>query len=128
MSEWLDAEARVERAHELYDSGRWAEAAAELQAAIEADSSVASWHFNLALTLEAMEEYGQACEAYQTAVKLAPDDLEALNCLGVNLTRLGRYAESLAAFERLAKLDPAYEPSFCNRIVTSASSCWPISA
>ena len=118
MNEWIDAEARVERAQELYDEGRWAEAAAELKAAIAINPNNAGWYFNLALTLEAMDDYKHACEAYSEALELSPSDIEALNCLGVNLTRLGKYAEALDCFRRIEKLDWTYEPCYCNRIVT----------
>ncbi|MBN2296618.1 MAG: tetratricopeptide repeat protein [Pirellulales bacterium] len=118
MNDWMDAEARVERAHKLYQKGRWVEAAAELRAAIEANPYNASWYFNLGLTLEAMEDYSKACEAYESAKELESDDIETLNCLGVNLTRIGHYAESLECFETIEKIDPTYEPCYCNRIVT----------
>jgi len=118
MNEWTEAEARAERAYELYEEGRWAEAAAELRAAIEVNPYNSAWHFNLGLTLEAMEQYEPACQAYQRALELEPEDIEVLNCLGVNLTRLGRYAEALKRFEQIQKLDPGYEPCYCNRIVT----------
>ena len=120
VNEWMDAEGRVERAHDLYEDGRWAEAAAELEAAIAVNPYNASWHFNLGLTLEALEEYPLACKAYRDALELAPHDIEALNCLGVNLTRLGQYAEGLGCFRRIEELDATYEAAYCNRIVTYA--------
>jgi tetratricopeptide (TPR) repeat protein len=118
INDWIDAETRVERARQLYEKGRWVEAAAELRAAIDVHPDNADWHFNLALTFDAMEEYPRAIESYQTAMSLAPDDLETLNCLGVDLTRLGRYAEALEFFGRIQKIDPTYEASYCNRIIT----------
>ena len=118
MNDWIDAESRAERAHELYEEGLWAEAAAELQAAIDINPENAAWHFNFALTLEAMGRYDKACKAYRAALKLEPDDMETLNCLGVNLTRAGRYAKSLKCFERIERLDATYEPCYCNRIIT----------
>ncbi len=118
MNEWTEAETRAEHARKLYDQGRLPEAAAELRAAIEVNPYNASWHFNLALTLEALEDYTRACEAYRAALAIEPDDVETLNCLGVNMNRLGRYAEALAHFERIEKLDPTYEPCYCNRIIS----------
>ena len=118
MNEWMDAETRVERAHDLYEKGRWAEAAAELQAAVAINPYNASWHFNLALTFEALEDYTRACKAYRASLALAPHDVETLNCLGVNLTRLGLYSQALTSFEEISQQDPSYEPAYCNRIVT----------
>ena len=118
LNEWMDAEARVESAHLHFEQGRWPEAAAELRAAIDINPENAAWHYNLGLTLEAMDDFVLAADALQRAIDLEPEDIEILNSLGVNLTRQGLYAESLAIFGRIEKLDPAYEPSYCNRIVT----------
>ncbi|HHH76444.1 MAG TPA: tetratricopeptide repeat protein, partial [Phycisphaerae bacterium] len=85
MSE-MDAEFRVRRAHELYQDGKWAEAAAELSAAITSDPARASWHFNLGLTYEAMDDFIQARESYDAAVQLDGEDIEILNRLGLILT------------------------------------------
>lgn len=118
MNDWNDAELRVERARDLYEEGQWVEAADELQAAIDINPYNPSWYFNLALTLEAMEKYARACECYEQALELDAGDMEAMNCLGVNLTRLGRYADALKRFKTIEKLNPKYEPSYCNRIIT----------
>ena len=118
MNDWMDAEARVDRAHDLYEQGRWVEAAAELRAAIDLNPYNAAWHFNLALTLEAMEQYDRAAAEFTSALKIDPDDVETLNCLGVNMTRQGQYAQALELFERIEKIDSTYEPSYCNRIAT----------
>lgn len=118
MNDWMDAEARVEHAHRLYEDGRWPEAAAELRAAIEINPYNAAWHYNLGLTLEAMEDFPRAGDALVQAAELEKDDVEILNALGVNMTRQGKYAEALDAFARIEKLDPNFEASYCNRIIT----------
>ena len=118
MNSWMDAESRVDRARELYDQGRLAEAAAELRSAIEINPYNPMWHFNLGLTLEALAEYVRACKAYKAALKLSPHDAETLNCLGVNMTRLGRYGDALECFAKIEQIDPTYEAAYCNRIVT----------
>ena len=100
-NDWTDAEHRAERAQRLYDEGRLAEAAAELRAAIAVNPYNANWHFNLGLTFEAMEDFSHACGAFEAALELEPDDIEVLNCLGINMNRQGRYAEALSFFERI---------------------------
>ena len=118
MNKWMDAEERAQKAHELYELGRLTEAADELRVAISVNPQNVEWHFNLALTLEAMKDYQGACESYKAVLTLDKDDIEALNCLGVNLTRQGKYAEALQCFERIEKIDWTYEAAYCNRIVT----------
>ncbi len=122
MNDWTNAETRAERAHDLYDEGRLSEAAAELRAAINVNPYNASWHFNLGLALEAMEDYARACEAFEASLGLKDNDIKTLNCLGVNMNRLGRYSDALGYFERIEQLDPTYEPCYCNRIVSYAET------
>ena len=114
--EWLDAHHRVDRARQLYDQGRWAEAAVELRAALTQHPDQGTWHFNLALTLEAMEDYEAAVASFEQALILDGEDVECLNCLAADLARLGRYDESLETFDRINRVDPHFEPSYCNRI------------
>ena len=114
--DWTDAEAHAERARDFYEQGKWAEAAHELQAAIEVHPHNATWHFNLALTLEAMDEHEAAIASFQTSLAIDGDDLECRNCLAVNLARVGRYDEALTQHAAIDRIDPDYEPSYCNRI------------
>ena len=114
--EWLNAHHRVDRARNLYDQGRWDEAATELRAALSLHPDQGPWHFNLALTLEAMEDYEGAVTSFRRALELDGDDEECLNCLAANLARLGRFDDALAKFARIDALDCDYEPSYCNRI------------
>jgi len=117
-NEWAEAEVRVDRAHHLYDQGRWAEAAAELQAAISVNPYQASWHFNLGLTFEAMEDYSTACKSFQDALEIDDKDIECLNCYAANATRLGDYAQALECYKKIDDIDRDFEPSYCNRIAT----------
>ena len=59
MSDWIDAETHADRAFEMYERGRWAEAEAELRKAIELNPDHAEWHFNLGLTQEAAGRDGR---------------------------------------------------------------------
>lgn len=118
MNEWMDAESRVEHAYKLYEDGRWPEAAAELRAAIEINPHNAAWYYNLGITLEAMEDFHNAGQEFLKASDLQKDDVEILNALGVNMTRQGKYAEALETFTQIEKVNPRYESSYCNRIIT----------
>ncbi|MDD5135434.1 MAG: tetratricopeptide repeat protein, partial [Phycisphaerae bacterium] len=52
------------------------------------------------------------------ALELNPNDIETLNCLAVDYTRGGQYDIALDAFEQIEKIDPNFEPCYCNRIIT----------
>jgi tetratricopeptide (TPR) repeat protein len=116
MNEWSEAEKRVERAHELYESGRWEDALRELRAAIGVNPYQGEWHFNMGLTLEAMGRYEQAIEAFKRALDCDGDDLEALNVLGINCSRMGRLKEALGYFEQAEQSHPDDPASYANRV------------
>lgn len=118
MSDWYDAEQRVERARELFEMEQWSEALAEIDAALEMNPYNAAWHCNRGYILDQMGRLEEAVEAFEQAAELDGNDKEALLALGMDLTRLGCCAKALEAFEALERIDPAFEPSYCQRIVT----------
>lgn len=117
-SEWDQAEQMATEAFELYEDGQLAQAMEKLNEAIELGPEHTEWYFNMALTLDGMEEFEKAVEYYQRALEGAPQDVEIMNCLGVNYTRTAQYDLALSMFEQIEKIDPMFEPAYCNRIIT----------
>ncbi len=120
MNEWMDAEQRVERAHELCNYGRWEDALRELRAAISINPHQGQWHFSLGMTLEVMERYNEAINAFIAAIDCDGESCDALNALGVNYTHVNRYQDAISCFERAEQLDRNDEASYSNRIITYA--------
>ncbi len=118
MTEWDEAEQRVEKAHELYERGRWEEALNELKAAIAINPYNGSWFFNLGLTYDAMERFDEAITAYRRALEMEPNDVEILNALGYDCNRAGNFDEAIGFFQRIEAIDASYEPCYCNRIIS----------
>ena len=116
MNHWTDAARRAHRAHGLYQRGRWVEAAAELRAALTMNPCNSGWQFNLAMTLEAMEDYDDACEAYARAASLDGGEIETRCAWGACLVRAGRYWQAIEHFSDVARDEPDYEPAYCYRI------------
>src|SRR5271170_2357113 len=117
MSDWQEAEQRVERAHEHYERGRWEEALSELRRAIEINPNISAWFFNLGLTLDMMERYDDALGAYRRPLDIDPLDIESLNAAGADCTRIGKFHQAIEYFEKVEKSDASFEPCYCNRIV-----------
>ena len=86
--------------------------------ALDINPSNDRWHFNKALTLDAMDKFEQAIEEYKLALELNPEDIEMLNCLAVDYTRTSQYDLALEAFEQIEIIAPDFEPGYCNRIIT----------
>ena len=115
---WDDAEKMAYLAYELYEEGRMELALAQLEEAIEINPNNAAWHFNAGLTLDAMDRFDDAIEAYQKALEQDGDDPEILNSLAVDYTRIGKYDLAISTFENIQQIDPGFEPGYCNRIIT----------
>jgi tetratricopeptide (TPR) repeat protein len=118
MSDWDDAERRVEKAQEFFEQHRWVEALEELRAAISINPYNGGWFFNIGLTLDEMGRYEEAIEAYRKSLEIEANDLQGLTHLGVDLHRVGNFPDALRIFERIEQVDSTYEPSYCHRILT----------
>lgn len=116
MNEWFDAEDHVERAHELYEAGRWDEAEKELRQAIERNPYQAEWHFNLGLTLEAGGRFREAAEAYKKAFELGPGDAQTAVLVGLNCLRSGDPEGALPWLDKASGLDSTRVDAIISRI------------
>lgn len=115
---WDTAEQKALQAYELYEDGKMTEALSAMNEALTINPSNDRWHFNKALTLDAMERFEEAIDEYKAAMELNSNDIEILNCLAVDYTRTGQYDLALDIFEQIEKIDPEFEPGYCNRIIT----------
>ena len=116
MSDWLEAEQRVERAQQYSESERWPEALAELDAAIAINPHTALWHAQRGFVLEELDRPAEAAEAYEFSLGLDPDDREVALALGTVLARQNLFAKAVEVLEKLSKAHPDFEPAYCQRI------------
>ena len=116
MNDWMDAEGHIERAHQFFENGRWADAESALREALAINPDRAEWHFNLGLTLEAAGKYEDAANALVAAHQLQDDDAQVLILIGVNLLRAGKPREAIGHLENAEKLDAHNVASFVNRV------------
>jgi len=108
MNEWHEAEQQVERAHELYEAGRWDEAEAALRQAIAVNPYQPEWQFNLGLTLEAAGRLEDALGAFRSSYELSEKgDPQSAMILGSTLIELDRPEEAIEWLERSLELAPA---------------------
>src|ERR1700712_2286621 len=101
MNDWNDAEQRVEKAQELFEQHRWQEALEELQAATSINPYNGAWFFNIGLTLDEMDRFEEAIDAYRRALEIDLNDLQSMNHLGVDLHRIGQYDAALSTFAKI---------------------------
>jgi tetratricopeptide (TPR) repeat protein len=116
MSDWLNAEAHADRALEMFERGRWAEAEAELRKALSLNPDQADWHYNLGMTLEAAGRDPEALASYERAIALAADLVEPLIAAGIVSNRLQRYETAIDWLEQAIAMAPGSEPSYAHLI------------
>jgi len=116
MSDWFDAEEHVERAHEHYEAGRWAEAESELRHAISMHPDRADWHFNLGLTLDAAGKHDDALKAFRDAHDLDPSEASPMLALGALSLRIDRVHDAVRWFESAAKAKPDRQDAYVHLI------------
>ncbi len=115
---WDTAEQKAAQAFELYEQGQTADALKAIDEAIEIDPTNSRWYFNKALAFDSMNRFEDAIECYGTALSNCSDDIEILNCLAIDYTRIGCYDMAITTFEQIEDIQPDFEPAYCNRIIT----------
>jgi len=118
FNSWDKAEQKAIKAFELYEEGQMDDALCAMNEALDINPDNDRWHFNKALTLDAMERFEEAIDEYKLTLNFNGDDIETLNCLAVDYTRTGQYDLALDVFSRIEQMNPEFEPSYCNRIIT----------
>jgi tetratricopeptide (TPR) repeat protein len=116
MGEWLDAEAHADRALDMYERGRWAEAEAELRKALSLNPDQAEWHFNLGLTLEAAGRDTEALASHERAIELLPGHIEPLLAAGIVANRLGKHRRAIKCLGRALRIDPRCEAAYGHKM------------
>lgn len=117
MSEWNEADQHAERAQEFYRAGQWERALQELREALDQRPDEGEWLFGLGLTLDALERYEEAAEAFQRALQIRGEDVPGLLHLGIDLLRAGQPESAIDALARVNQLDAAVELGYVHRIL-----------
>lgn len=89
-----------------YDAGRFAEAAALLDAVLPYATNSYEVHELLGMVYAALSENAKAVEHLKTAVQLKPDSAEARNNLAASLLHAGKAALAGEQFRKALELEP----------------------
>lgn len=116
MSEWIDAEQHADRALEMYEHGRWAEAESELRKALSLNPHQPEWLFNLGLTLEAAGRDEEAFASYERTVALMPGQADPLMAAGIVAIRLEQYERAIELLSEALRIDPQSELGYAHQI------------
>jgi len=91
----------------FYQRGELDKSIVELRRAGELDPKDPVTFNDIAVALTAVNDYKQAMEAVETAIKLKPDFANAYNNRGMIYYNTKKYKESIVSFRQAIALDPA---------------------
>lgn len=120
MSDWMEAEERIERAQQLSESQQWDAALDEIEAALRIDPRNAPWHGHRGYILDQLSRFDDAIKAYRTALRFGQLDRDVLMALGMDFIRAGRFARARETFARVIENWPEFEPAYCHSIIALA--------
>lgn len=89
-----------------YKLGKFSEARAKLELAVDVAPSFPLAQRNLGIVLQEFGEHKGALERFDKTIKLYPDDAETHLRRGISLLKLGNREEARLAFEQAYKLSP----------------------
>lgn len=101
---FLSSDEYDERAHQLYNEGRYDDALAILKEGLTLYPNTVELHVGAGYAELAREEFAWARRSFEIAVTLEPAHEDALAGLGETLLRLGERTGALQAFERILAL------------------------
>jgi Flp pilus assembly protein TadD len=101
----------------LYNLERPAEALAEYDEAVRADSTFGWAHHGRSISLSSLGRHAESLAAADEAVRLLPGNPLPLSCQAIALAQSGRHEEALAAFAEVLRLDPRCANAYRNRAI-----------
>ena len=101
---FLSSEEYDERAHQLYNDGKYDEALAILHEGIKLYPNAVELHVGVGYARLAREEYAWARRSFEEALVLDPEHEDALAGLGETLLRFGQTEGALKSFMRILEL------------------------
>jgi S1-C subfamily serine protease len=88
------------------DNQRWDEAISNLQTAIRLNQRLEGAYVELGYAFYRKQNFAKEAEAYEAALKINPDNPDALYCLAWNMESRGNYQQAIPLYEKALALAP----------------------
>jgi tetratricopeptide (TPR) repeat protein len=99
----------------LRELGRYEEAVASYDKAIEIKPDNDSAWNNRGNALDELGRYSEAIASYDKAIEIKPDNDSAWHNRGIALEKLGRYTEAVASYDKAIEIKPDYHETWNSR-------------
>jgi tetratricopeptide (TPR) repeat protein len=109
-----DAEAHCNLGAALYDQGRWAEALASFDTALELQPDYIDALVDAANCMRGLGRTREAISSYYRVLRLMPQHAEAQNNLGNAFLELGQYADAAGCYRLALQIKPDNAQVLCN--------------
>ena len=121
MNDWTDAEQHANRAVDLLESGRLAEAEAALRHALAIDADQPEWHHQLGMILEMGGRDVEAIESFDRAAAASPEASDHVAAAATACMRLGDHHRGEERLVTLTRLRPDDEDVWSRLIEVQAT-------
>jgi len=111
----LSTEEYLNRGVTYHGLGRYEEALADHNRAIEFDPANAMAYNNRGLTLGKMQRWKEALADYSQAIKIDPTDAKTYSNRGIVYVRLQQHEKALADYDKAIELEPTNAKTYTNR-------------
>ncbi|MFG6094093.1 tetratricopeptide repeat protein [Leptothoe sp. ISB3NOV94-8A] len=105
----------------LSDLGRYVEAIASYDKALNIKPDDHNALINRGTALEKLRKYEEALISYNKALEIKPDDALGWYNKGVQLSQLGRDEEAIASYDKVIEIKPDYHEAWYNRGISLAN-------
>jgi tetratricopeptide (TPR) repeat protein len=116
-----ESEVWFDRGNELYGLGRYEEAIASYDRAVEINPDYYEAWYNRGIALANLGRYEEAISSYERAIKITPDKHEAWYNRGRALYDLGRYEEVITSYDRAIEFKLDLHEAWSNRGIVLAN-------
>ncbi len=110
-----DHDVWLEKGNELYELGRYEEAIASYDKAIEIKPDDHLVWYNRGVALMNLGRNEEAIVSYDKAIKIKPDDYRVWNNQGYTFGKLDRYEEAIVSYDKAIKIKPDNHLHWNNR-------------
>ena len=112
---YLTADDYLKQGHALWYEGRYEDAIASYDQAIQINPDLAAAWSGRGKSLDKLKRYEEALASHNQSIQINPDEYKSWFGKGYSLRNMQRYEEALLAYEKVIQLKPDYHHAWNHR-------------